>query len=226
MRPKTPPFQPTETKEEREHKLRDFILAAVDACASGREDSIAVLARSPESPVMRALLSISGELAARGAGAKIILAGGAVAAEDETWNLVFSAGFIHEIRLTSHPRVLDAHEQIVIGDDAAWYGDTMRRDPWKRDAFAIFQPADTTAAGRGRVTFERLWTGAQSIYANPVVDTVVSAAARAAPLAASEVTATFKSEARDGDADQEASSQEAVCATFETLEAWQPSTCH
>ena len=57
MRPKTPPFQPNETKEEREHKLREFILAAVGASEMGHDRTVVVLARSPDSPVMRALLS-------------------------------------------------------------------------------------------------------------------------------------------------------------------------
>lgn len=227
MRPKTPPFQPNESKEERERKLRDFILSAAGALAHPG-DVIAVLARSPDSPVMRALLSVSNELARLGAGARIILAGGAIAAEDETWNMVFAADFENEIRLTSNPRVLDAHEQIVIGDAAVWYGDTMRRDPWKRDAFAIFQTADATAAGRGRVTFERLWSRAQSIYANAAVEAVVMAAVRSAPVAVADLAATFSAEAAAADPEPEPvhSAPDAVCATFETLEAWQPSTCH
>lgn len=224
MRPKTPPFKPNETKEEREQKLRDFILAAIGERAIGRNDSVAVLARSPDSPVMRALLAVSGNLAACRAGASIILAGGALAAEDETWSLEFSANFVHQIRLTSNPRILDGHEQIVIGDSAAWYGDSMRRDPWKRDAFATFHANDPKSAHRARLTFGRLWDGAQCIYANPVLDTVIVSASKSSPVGPAPIAAEAEEESVEREPQPVAA--DAVCATVETLEAWQPSTRH
>ncbi len=224
MRPKTPPFQPNETKEEREQKLRDFILAAIDGKAMGRDNAVIVLARSPDSPVMRALLSVSGELAARGAGAAIILAGGAIAAEDETWNIVFSANFVHEIRLTTNPRVLDGHEQIVVGDAAVWYGDTMRRDPWTRDAFATFLAGEASAR-QARATFARLWASAHSIYANPKLDAVIVSATRSISADPIEPSITVETGASVPAVEATAAGN-AVCATIETLEAWQPSTCH
>ncbi|MGE3917760.1 MAG: hypothetical protein AB7F78_18865, partial [Hyphomicrobiaceae bacterium] len=135
MRAKTPPFKPLETREERESNIRAFIRDALDGAVESRDDAIALLARAPTSPVVAALLALSDELAERRIGAIIVLAGGATAAENETWSLSFSAKFIHEIRLTSNPRVLDGHEQLIVGDRAVWYGDCMRRDPLKRDAF-------------------------------------------------------------------------------------------
>lgn len=224
MRPKTPPFQPNETKEEREHKLRDFILAAIGAGEIGQDKTVIVLARSPDSPVMRALLSVSVELADCGAGAAIILAGGAVAAEDETWSIVFAGNFANEIRLTTNPRVLDGHEQLVIGNSAVWYGDTMRRDPWKRDAFATFLAGDPVAARRARATFARLWASAHSIYANPIADAMIVGAERSLPEDVAEPVAQV-ADATQG-AEGQSLAMPAMVGTAETLEAWQPSTCH
>ena len=208
MRPKTPPFKPFETKEERETKIKSFIRDALDDGSSGREDAIAVLARSPSSPVVSALLALSEELAQRRIGATIVLAGGATAAEDETWSLSFSARFIHEIRLTCNPRVLDGHEQLIVGDRSVWYGDCMRRDPDKRDPFVSFRPDDPAAARACRFAFRELWRGAQSIYRN-------------ADLASLVVTTTAADSVERLDAGTGSPS-----SIVETLAAWQPSTRH
>jgi len=173
MRYRNPPFQPMQSREEREQSIKSFILQSLDASASGLSDAIAVLAHSPESPVVKALLSLSDELARHRVGAVMILTGGAMAAEDETWSLSFAKGFAHEIRLTSNPRILDGHEQLIVGARSIWYGDCMRRDPAKRDAYSVFMANQQTAAHQGRVTFSRLWAGAQSIYLNPALSAVV-----------------------------------------------------
>src|SRR5262245_3617941 len=175
MRPKTPPFRPLETKEERENTIKSFIRDGLEGTGgdTGGEHAIALLACSPTSPVVAALLELSDELAHRGIGAAIVLAGGATAAEDETWSLSFSAKFIHEIRLTSNPRVLDGHEQLIVGDRSVWYGDCMRRDPLKRDAFTAFHPDDPAIARTCRFTFRELWRGAQSIYRNAALSSLV-----------------------------------------------------
>lgn len=219
MRPNNPPFKPFETKEEREARIKDFIVSALDERASGRADAIAVLALSPASPVMKALLSLSDELAKRRVGAHIVLAGGATASEDETWSMSFSAKFIHEIRLTSNPRVLDGHEQLVVGDQGVWYGDCMRRDPWKRDAFASFLPNDIAATRSGRTTFGRLWSGAQSIYRNAVLSSViVTTSVGAEPCSVSTMVPAV--------ADDHDRLAAAGASIAETLAAWEPSTRH
>lgn len=219
MRPKTPPFKPFETKEERESTIIAFIREALDESTSGRDDAIALLARSPSSPVVAALLSLSDELAARRIGAAIVLAGGAAAAEDETWSLSFSAKFIHEIRLTSHPRVLDGHEQLIVGERSVWYGDCMRRDPLKRDAFAQFLANDPASVRAGRFTFRSLWRGAQSIYRNAALSSVVvTASGETGEQTVAAVPAT-PHEALNHLGGNGSS-------IAETLAAWQPSTRH
>jgi hypothetical protein len=173
MRPTNPPFRPFETKEERENNLREFIREALDETAGGRADAISVLARSPSSPVVAALLALSEELATRGIGAAVVLAGGTLAAANETWNLTFNSNFVHEIRLTSNPRILDGHEQLIVGERSVWYGDCMRRDPAKRDAFNSYLPNDPAAARAGRFAFQCLWQSAHSLYRNSALSSVV-----------------------------------------------------
>lgn len=62
-----------------------------------------------------------------------------------------------ELRWAKNPRLLDAHEQLVIGADASWTGDCMRRDPMKRDAFHSFNTDCPEATGWAHVSFERIW---------------------------------------------------------------------
>jgi hypothetical protein len=225
MRPKTPHLKASDTREERETKIRSFILASIGQPGA---TSIAMLARAPDSPVAKAVLALSGELAGRGIGAEILLAGAASAVEDETWSLVFSAGFAHEIRLTTNPRILDGHEQLVIGDRTVWYGDSMRRDPAKRDAFERFHHDDAEIARAARWTFSSLWRGAQPIYGAAAIASVsLSRVAAAIPPPATDpavpgvpvaaVARALSQVALEGD---EAGS------VADTLGVWRPPTRH
>jgi hypothetical protein len=182
-------------------------------------DAIALLARSPSSPVMAALLAMSEELAERRAGALIVLAGGTAAAADETWNLTFSARFVHEIRLTSNPRILDGHEQLVVGDRSVWYGDCMRRDPAKRDAFSSSLPDNPEAVRKGRFAFQGLWRHAQSIYRNAALSSVVVATSDDANAHTVEAVPA-------GPADTLRHLGGNGSPIAETLAAWRPSTRH
>lgn len=222
MRAKTPPFRPFETKEERETTIKTFIREALDDATTGREDAIALLARSPSSPVVAALLAVSDELAERRIGAAIVLAGGATAAEDETWSLSFSAKFIHEIRLTSNSRILEGHEQLIVGDRSVWYGDCMRRDPVKRDAFASFLKDDPAAVRSGRFAFGELWRGAQSIYRNAALSALVVTSTTAG---GTQTLSAIAAPAADP-AQQLAASGAKGVSVAETLAAWQPLTRH
>jgi len=219
MRAINPPFKPFETKEERESTLKTFIRDSLDESVAGRADAIAILARSPSSPVVAALLAMSDELADRRVGALIVLAGGTSASAEETWNLTFSARFVHEIRLTSNPRVLDGHEQLIVADRSVWYGDCMRRDPDKRDAFSSSLPNNAQAARAGRFAFASLWQRAQSIYRNEALSSVVVATSDAANARTVEAVPagpleTLRHLSSNGQ------------SVAETLAAWQPSTRH
>lgn len=217
MRPTNPPFKPYETKEERENSLKSFIRESLDETAAGRVDAIAIVARAPSSPVMAALLAIADELAERRVGVAVVLAGGPAAAENESWSLTLPATFVHEVRLTSNPRVLDGHEQLIVGDRSIWYGDCMRRDPAKRDAFSLSLPDNAEAAKTGRFAFRALWQRAHSIYRSAALASVVVASAEAAAPSVERRASpmeTLRHLAENGP------------SIAETLAAWQPSTRH
>ena len=65
------------------------------------------------------------------------------------------------------PRLIEAHEQLVLGPETCWIGDCMRRDPAKCDAFENFIEDCGEASGCAIVSFERLWAISEVISAIP-----------------------------------------------------------
>ncbi|MDX2158529.1 MAG: hypothetical protein SFW09_18670 [Hyphomicrobiaceae bacterium] len=225
MRPKTPHLKAIDTREERESKLKTFILAGIEGGAAAGADTIALLARSPDSPASRAVLAMSGELAGRGLGAIIVFAGAPTALADDTWSLVFSAGFIHEIRLTTNPRILDGHEQLIIGNRSVWYGDSMRRDPLKRDAFEHALVGEAGAARAARFAFGQLWRSAQAISSCDALASVTISKTTAAPELARHPDLPLPQDLLPASPLRLGAADEPTAIT-ETLEAWQPATRH
>lgn len=163
MRSKPPVASDALRMETREERLKAFMSEALEQTPGARPDAILVVARSPESAVARAIFALSPSLAARSIGARMVFASSSAMASGEVWQLSFDRGFAHEIRLVANPRFLAAHEQLVIGDGAVWFGDSMRREPDKRDAFSSYS-RDGAEALRARQTFARLWAGAEPLY--------------------------------------------------------------
>ena len=152
---------------EREQELRSFVADAVGSITGARHDGILVVARALDSLAMRVITSLALELAPRRIGAQIVLATSVRAAAGGPHAVAFPAEFIHEVRAVEDPRILGAHEQLVIGESAVWFGDAMRREADKRDAFACFRP-DAASATVARHTFSRLWRAATFVSAGPV----------------------------------------------------------
>ena len=165
MQANVPPSNDPHQPDDRQQRLEDFIANALDGTPGQRLDDVLIVARSPASAVARALFTLSAKLAARASGARIVFASSPAMAAGETWQMSFDQGFAHEIRIVANPRFLAAHEQLVIGEAAVWYGDSMRRDPDKRDAFASWSH-DAAESLRARQTFTRLWRGAEPLYAH------------------------------------------------------------
>lgn len=122
--------------------------------------TVLVVARSAQSPVLRALHTVVRDGVIPGIEARIVVAdedAGAVAGDAGELACV--------VRIANNPRLLDAHEQLVVGD-ATWYGDSMRRDPMKRDAFECFVANDLLATRRARAMFDTLWQSAALLRAS------------------------------------------------------------
>ena len=170
MRMRTPLRVNVTRHEEKEQKLQEFLSQHVAAQhhgdASRRSTHLLVVARSLESPVVRAIASLGHEIAAAGLAVRIILAHIDRDALLDEWGR--GVAFMHEIRWARHPRLIEAHEQLVIDTETWWIGDCMRRDPTKCDAYESFVEGCGEAAGCAAVSFERLWTTCQPLLSRAV----------------------------------------------------------
>ncbi len=123
-----------------------------------------LVARSAASPVARALVAMGPELAAAGVRVSVIFASVASTVATPSWSAPSTAlAFRPDIRLARNPRLADAHEQLVLGHCTVWYGDCMRRDPEKRDAFERFHAACPETARVAQRSFHRLWALAEPV---------------------------------------------------------------
>ncbi len=169
--------------EDKEDKLKTFIAEhAVSLAQASRptiaQDEILFIARSRQSPVARAVAALVGG----GQIAQPIRAIFALKSPADT----ASGDDEFATRMLAHDlRLLDAHEQLVIGSRTSWIGDCMRRDPNKRDAYECFAADCGVTAGWARTSFERLW--AQSVafadkgsskHTTPAVDACIAASVR------------------------------------------------
>ena len=77
-----------------------------------------------------------------------------------------------QIRWARDLRLLEAHEQLVIGSATSWTGDCMRREPMSRDACEIYAPGCTESAQRAALFFERIWQASEPIFERQGVEPV------------------------------------------------------
>ncbi len=153
-------------REVKEAKLRDFVAEDIANRVSGGQfqdgTTYTLLARAPDSPVVRALLEIAGELTAARITIQAIFLDLDVAAEDRNQPTLLDKARV-EFRLLSDYRFAAAHEQLVLSPAKMWLGDCMRRDPAKRDAFELFHADDAAAARYAQISFTRLWATAKPV---------------------------------------------------------------
>jgi hypothetical protein len=162
-----PPLRVSVTRHgEKEQKLKDFVgrhLAESDIGAGAQASQILVVARSLHSPVVKALTALGDELAAVRLTVRLILAH--FDQEPEAWGR--NVAFAHELRWAKHPRLIEAHEQLVLSPEICWIGDCMRRDPAKCDAYESFVEDCGEATGCATVSFERLWQASEPLVVRP-----------------------------------------------------------
>lgn len=150
--PFRPPLRVSVSRyEEKEQRLRQFVSQHLNAA---RPHPLLVVARSLDSPVVKAIAGLDQTIAAAGGVVRLILA----QVDDEAQCLAGTVlSCAHEIRWARHPRLIEAHEQLVVAPNTCWIGDCMRRDPAKCDAFENYVEDCGEAAGCAAVSFERLW---------------------------------------------------------------------
>ncbi|MGD9785089.1 MAG: hypothetical protein AB7U49_10420 [Hyphomicrobiaceae bacterium] len=148
-------------KEQKEAEMQSFLndhIARLASSGCGDGNALLLVARSCDSPVVRALAGVADLLDT----AQIKLRGIVAGAHADTctaWPAAL-AGRV-ECRVLKDPRLLDAHEQLWLDERTAWIGDAMRREPDKRDAYECFA-ADSAATARSvKKAFHRMWAMAQ-----------------------------------------------------------------
>ncbi|MDX2204551.1 MAG: hypothetical protein NW223_17500 [Hyphomicrobiaceae bacterium] len=161
-----PPLRVSVTRhDEKEQKLKDFVRKHLALAGQGRSATygvVMVVARSVESPVVRALLGLGAEISAAGLSLRLVLAHVEGEQLPETWEKDLGA-LSCDVRWARRPRLIEAHEQLVVGPETCWIGDCMRRDPAKCDAFESFIEDCGEAAGCATVSFERLWGASEPL---------------------------------------------------------------
>ncbi len=147
-------------REEKETRLTQFVLGEIAEGRVSLTGQWCVVALSMDSPVITALRRVVNDL------------GGASALRI---NVVLTRIGKHDggddfgvidalaIRTAQNSRLLDAHEQLVLGSASSWTGDCMRRDPRERDAFETFGGDNVELAVWALKSFERLWRGARPL---------------------------------------------------------------
>ncbi len=129
---------------------------------------ITVIARSPGSPVIATLQTMLQELRSRQIRPQVLFSD----IEPErallcTWNVIsaLSQGCEHGelIRWNSSHAVLEAHEQMVLGQRMCWTGDAMRREPGKCDGFDMFVTDIPQICRLGVHSFSAMWRRARPV---------------------------------------------------------------
>ena len=154
MNLKTPGHMLVVKKEDKETKLRELLVSALENLPAqklvGNALVLRLLVQSQASPAVRAVVAMQGELTAAGVEARIIYAKAELGS-------TIGIGQSSVCRLLSDVRCHDAHELMVLSAATTWIGDCMRRDPVTRDSFEMHSQSCTKTAGWAIASFDRLW---------------------------------------------------------------------
>jgi hypothetical protein len=144
---------------EKELRLAAFITRGLEGAAAAQlaPGALMAIARSIQSPLVKAIVARAPEIAAAGGTVRLMLARPDGLALSAALAAMRAAGLACEVRLAGNPRLIEAHEQLTIGARIAWMGDTMRRDPTTCDAYESFVEDCPEIATAAAATFERLW---------------------------------------------------------------------
>jgi len=160
--------------EEKEDRILDFLgyyfeLLGSDCVDHDAEKSVTLIAHSPCSPVAHALFAFASETPAEDIDVRIIfthleptdmLSDWLELMMDET-----SSAPRPDIRWAKLPSLMDAHEQLILGTSMSWSGDSMRREPSKRDAFELFRSSCNQSAEYGLRGFNMIWESSEPVPA-------------------------------------------------------------
>jgi hypothetical protein len=126
---------------------------------------VSLIARSNDSPIALAIIAARETMVEKQANVRAVF----MQSPPSSW---IADQQLPDFRVALNPRLLEAHEQLVIGRAAVWIGDCMRRDPYKRDAFQQEKVACAVTSQFAAVSFERLW-----VIGTPVVPSLAAISA-------------------------------------------------
>ncbi len=168
MRQQSPVGMTVVKSSEKQEKIRNFILQAI-AASHRNGDTVAngtllLIARSAESPVAQALVSLGAEIAEAGLAIRAIFSDIDAEGTSAGWTVNGMAiPFQRDVRWAKNLRLSDAHEQLVLSNVTCWVGDCMRRDPSKVDAFELHASEQPETTRFASVSFERIWAHAEPL---------------------------------------------------------------
>jgi hypothetical protein len=176
MRLTSLPRFPVLSREDKETNLKQFLAEALAARRAGTGeafgDAFSLVARAADSPVAKAMLAMSAEIAASNIAVRVVLFENEVLSEDSIQPSLLDVGSI-EVRMLNDQRFASAHEQLSLGYGKVWIGDCMRRDPAKRDAFEMYHADQPTIAAHADASFAKLWE--KSVALNRMLHAPVAA---------------------------------------------------
>lgn len=168
-----PPLRMSVTRRgEKEQRLGEFVgdyLAEVQQAESQPGVEILLVARSVESPVVKAIAAQAAEIVAAGYSVRMIVAQTDADAMPRGWALSDAVEVDCEVRWARKPRLIEAHEQLVLGPQTCWIGNSMRREPAKCDAYETYIDDCPKTAASAMVSFERLWQTSEPLLAGTPV---------------------------------------------------------
>ena len=147
-------------RDEKETRLTQFILGEIASGRASTSGQWRVLALTMESPVLAALERVVRDL---GGTSDLEIHVILMSADKRIANGRFNETKVVHYRIAGSTRMLDAHEQLVLGERSSWTGACMRRDPRERDAFETFGSDNAQLADWATKSFDRIWAGASPV---------------------------------------------------------------
>ncbi len=163
------------------HRYLDWLDQQKDADPAARQ--ITIIARSPHSPVILAMCAMRESLRARQICVQVVFSDvDPEKALRYAWNVISDLSKDREhgdlIRWASSHGILEAHEQMVLGQKMCWLGDAMRREPGRRDGFDVFDADAPQTCKLSIQSFAAMWK-----YATPVPNWMLREASERRPNA-------------------------------------------
>jgi len=129
---------------------------------------VTLLARAPASPVAQAVQRHADRFAGLGVDLRVIFAKIDPASDFASFaevNGLYSGdkSLDASIRWAKNQALLDAHEQLVLGESHCWSGDIMRRSPDARFALDMFDFECASTVRLSVLAFDKLWSISDAI---------------------------------------------------------------